>query len=202
MKNFKKGFTLVEMLIVVVIIGILAAALLPRLLSAQASARDSARMSALQQIATATAAYLQEKGDYPISGTNAKQWGTNDLLAKLIENGSVTSLPDEPQKNIQNEVIKDSNGKWKFTYAILKKNGIDDGAIVFAAKMERAGNANYVYLSGTNGNQIGPNAQIGDSSKLFLCKKVTKGSSTQVADADHQDCTYTEDSQLYYVGVY
>lgn len=124
------------------------------------------------------------------------------MLAKLIENGSVTSLPDEPQKNIQNDVIKDSNGKGKFTYAILPKNGIDDGAIVFAAKMERAGNANYVYATGQN--QIGSNAQINDSSKLFLCKKVTKKASgnPEPATATNQDCTYTQDDQLYYVGVY
>ena len=201
MKNFKKGFTLVEMLIVVVIIDILAAALLPRLLSAQASARDSARMSALQQIATATAAYLQEKGDYPISG-GTKKWGTNDLLAKLIENGSVTSLPDEPQKNIQNEAVWGVDGKGKFTFAILKKNGINDGAIVFAAKMERAGNANYVYATGQN--QISPDGPVDDSSKLFLCKKVTKIASGNPvpATATNQDCSYTKDDQLYYVGVY
>ena len=84
MKNFKKGFTLVEMLIVVVIIGILAAALLPRLMSAQASARDSARMSAIQQIATATAAYLQETGNYP---TSNEKGSTDNLLTKLVENG-------------------------------------------------------------------------------------------------------------------
>lgn len=200
MKNFKKGFTLVEMLIVVVIIGILAAALLPRLLSAQASARDSARMSALQQIATATAAYLQEKGDYPISG-GTKKWGTNDLLAKLIENGSVTSLPDEPQKNIQNEAVWGVDGKGKFTFAILKKNGIDDGAIVFAAKMERAWNANYVLdKDSTDGNVIDTN--VNDSSKLFLCKKMTKANAIKKATATNQDCEYKDESQLYYVGVY
>lgn len=104
MKNFKKGFTLVEMLIVVVIIGILAAALLPRLMSAQASARDSARMSAIQQIATATAAYLQETGNYPTSGSSTKG-STDDLLSGLVANGNVASLPQESKKNIANNAI-------------------------------------------------------------------------------------------------
>lgn len=121
MKNFKKGFTLVEMLIVVVIIGILAAALLPRLMSAQASARDSARMSAIQQIATATAAYLQETGNYP---TSNEKGSTDNLLSGLVANGNVASLPQESKKNIPNNVIKDAPAQGKFTYAILKKNGV------------------------------------------------------------------------------
>ncbi len=191
MKNFKKGFTLVEMLIVVVIIGILAAALLPRLMSAQASARDSARMSAIQQIATATAAYLQEIGNYP---TSNEKGSTDDLLTKLVENGNAASLPHESKKNIQNNVIMGANLQGKFTYAILPKNGVASWAIVFAAKVERPGSANYVLDSAA--------AQIsGDVTSLKLCNSVTKGSPAANSYAN-ADCKYATDDQLYYVGVY
>ncbi|MFC2495483.1 MAG: type II secretion system protein [Candidatus Absconditicoccaceae bacterium] len=196
MKNFKKGFTLVEMLIVVVIIGILAAALLPRLMSAQASARDSARMSAIQQIATATAAYLQETGNYPTSGASTKG-STDDLLAKLVENGNVASLPQESKKNISNDAIEGAPLVGKYGYAVLKKNGIANGAIVFVAKVERAGNANYVL---DTSKKIG-STDIDDATKLYLCKTVTKGSLTP-ASPTTQDCKYADESQLYYVGVY
>ena len=195
MKNFKKGFTLVEMLIVVVIIGILAAALLPRLMSAQASARDSARMSAIQQIATATAAYLQETGNYPTSGASTKG-STDDLLAKLVENGNVASLPQEAKKNIANKVINGADGLvGKYGYAVLSKNGIANGAIVFAAKVERAGSANYVL--DTNNAQIS-----GDVTNLKLCNSVTKGNGTAVNSYANPDCKYVTEDQLYYVGVY
>ena len=191
MKNFKKGFTLVEMLIVVVIIGILAAALLPRLMSAQASARDSARMSAIQQIATATAAYLQETGNYP---TSNEKGSTDNLLTKLVENGNVASLPQESKKNIANKVINGAPLVGKFGYAILPKNGIASGAIVFAAKVERAGSANYVL--DTDATQIS-----GDATNLKLCNSVTKGNPA-VNSYTNADCKYVTEDQLYYVGVY
>ena len=192
MKNFKKGFTLVEMLIVVVIIGILAAALLPRLMSAQASARDSARMSAIQQIATATAAYLQETGNYP---TSNEKGSTDNLLTKLVENGNVASLPQESKKNIVNEAIAGTGLTGSFGYTILKKNGIGSWAIVFAAKVERAGSANYV-LKTDKSNTIS-----GDVTGLYLCKKVVKGTN-KPATATDQDCEYQNETDLYYVGVY
>ena len=194
MKNFKKGFTLVEMLIVVVIIGILAAALLPRLLSAQSSARDSARMSAIQQIAASTAAFLQETGEYP---TWSGHGSTQNLLSGLITNGNVSSLPQEPQKGIQNIAIEGESLTGSFGYAILKKNGIDRGAIVFVAKMERPWGANYVLDSS---NKIG-SAGHDDVSKIYICRSVKKGA-LQVANSSTQECGYTDESQLYYIWIY
>ena len=179
------------MLIVVVIIGILATALLPRLMSAQASARDSARMSAIQQIATATAAYLQETGNYP---TSNEKGSTDNLLSGLVANGNVASLPQEAKKNIANKVINGADLVGKYGYAILKKNGIGSWAIVFAAKVERAGSANYVL--DTNAVQIS-----GDVTDLKLCNSVTKGSAA-VNSYTNADCKYVTEDQLYYVGVY
>ena len=60
MKNIKKSFTLIEMLIVVVIIGILAAALIPRLQSAQARSRDATRKVDIKSIYTALLLYFAD----------------------------------------------------------------------------------------------------------------------------------------------
>ncbi len=61
----RKGFTMIELLIVVSIIGILAVALVPGLTSAPAKARDAARQAAVGKIITVIEAYNLDEGKYP-----------------------------------------------------------------------------------------------------------------------------------------
>ena len=60
-----KGFTMVELMIVIAIIGVLAVALIPTLTGAQAKSRDTARVSILTNASTSITSYASDVGAYP-----------------------------------------------------------------------------------------------------------------------------------------
>lgn len=64
MKNIRsnKGFTLVEIMIVVVIIGLLAAMAIPAFQKVRASSQDKAVLNNLRQLSSAADQYFLEKG--------------------------------------------------------------------------------------------------------------------------------------------
>ena len=63
-----KGFTMVELLVVISIIGILATLLLANYNATRSRARDVQRKSDLRNIQTALRIYYNDEGEYPTSG--------------------------------------------------------------------------------------------------------------------------------------
>ena len=65
-KYSQKGFTIVELLIVIVVIGILAALVLNTFSGVQRRARDTERQTDINSIATQLEVYYNDNGGYPV----------------------------------------------------------------------------------------------------------------------------------------
>ncbi|SHF42893.1 general secretion pathway protein G [Caldanaerobius fijiensis DSM 17918] len=108
-----KGFTLVELLVVVAIIAILAAVLVPRLLGYTDRARQARAMSDLGTMKTVIETYTADEGQgvYP-----SKDNTTDNYVGKVLKDGGINwtggtdGIKDPWGHPYYYDLVKDSNG--------------------------------------------------------------------------------------------
>jgi general secretion pathway protein G len=101
--NKSRGFTLIEILVVVVILSILAALIVPKIMDRPDEARVVAAKSDIRALISALKMYRLDNGSYPTTeqGLQAlvKRPETGDVPRNWKGNGYLDRLPKDPWKN-------------------------------------------------------------------------------------------------------
>jgi len=103
MRNKNKGFTLIEMLVVIAVIGLLAALILVGLSSFRTRGRDTRRIADVKEIQNGLELYYMKSGEYPQQTSDmgedkdvrAQIW--NNLRTTLLNAGlGINEIPQDP----------------------------------------------------------------------------------------------------------
>ena len=96
MQKNSRGFTLLELLVVIAVIGILSAITLVLFDEVRAKTRDTKRLSDIREIKKALALYVVNTGGFPISPVPITITG-EDAFSAILENELViTEVPPDP----------------------------------------------------------------------------------------------------------
>lgn len=90
--NVRRGFTLIELVVVVSILAILSGVLVPRVTNHMKAARDARRLADIKTVRTAIEQYFQDKGSYPAPNGNSSYGGWDvssdgDFIRVLRDSG-------------------------------------------------------------------------------------------------------------------
>jgi len=110
-QQISRGFTIVELLIVIVVIGILAAITIVAFNGVQTKARDAERATEVRALQTAFEMYKTENGFYPIhaGGSDNQGYQMTQLEAVLVPK-YLASMPQEPGSTAYYQYVRDTAG--------------------------------------------------------------------------------------------
>ena len=97
----RKGFTIIELLVVVAIIALLASAVIALFSSARARSRDAKREADIKTLQNALALYSTNTRIYPnpTPGAGICLTGSEAISTALINAGAISAIPLDPQQS-------------------------------------------------------------------------------------------------------
>ncbi len=91
-----RGFTLIELMIVVVILGLLATAIMPRILNRPEQARRAKAKMDIQAISSALALFKTDTGRFPTTGEGLAVLATNPGIPGYSADGYLEKVQVDP----------------------------------------------------------------------------------------------------------
>lgn len=131
MNPARRGFTLIELMVVITLIAILSTIALFGIGKVQASARDVKRSSTMNGIQTALERYYADNQQYPTGGFQA-------MVGTLVTGGYLASVPKDPAGNCTTACAQ-SGGTWQPCGTIVYPQYIYDSSATAYAKGVTAG---------------------------------------------------------------
>lgn len=129
-----RGFTLIELIVVVAIIGLISSAVFASLTDAQRDARDKRRVQDVRQLESALQLYYSRYNAYPTEASGANGNVSTNTVFKTALAPFISGTVNDPVPG---------SATYYYYYDGRHNCGGREYAVIFARQMDKAGNANY-----------------------------------------------------------